>query len=342
MTARCLQCTVVVAHAAHSGEDVVDPNPWWEDLSRRLAGQPDVVLLVDANARLGSAVSAAVGSGGLCQQEDLSGTMFHRTLVELGLCVPATFGPLDDTAFTWVANGGACHRIDYVAVPGTWDCGARECSCHMVALREARDVAESCSVHVVDSAGDWEDHYLVALRAPLVIRWAPRGTQWRVEGVDRAALKGPACCSKFKSALRAIQPPSWAMSVDGHERYAAGAVCKATKAAFGAPAIGTHAGDTLAVQLGPSFATGALSRHGAAKDVFLPSRGALLLGTPPALSGCSCGPQAGAALRSWHVGSSASSLPRLPSLLRKLGSRTRSGSTSGFSCAAAGACSRGT
>ena len=132
VTSRCLQCTVVVvAHVPHSGVDVADRNLWWEDLSLRLAGQPDVVLLVDANARLGSAVSAAVGSGGMYQQEGTSGIMFHRTLVELGLCVPATFGPLDDSAFTWVANGGARHRIDYVAVPvpGTWDSGARECSC---------------------------------------------------------------------------------------------------------------------------------------------------------------------------------------------------------------------
>ena len=62
----------------------------------------------------------------------------------------------------------------------------------MVAPREARDIGGSCSVHVVDSAGDWEDHFLVALPAALVIRWAPRSTQWRVEGIDRAALKDPA------------------------------------------------------------------------------------------------------------------------------------------------------
>ena len=106
----------------------------------------------------------------------------------------------------------------------------------MAARKEARDIADSCSVHVVDSAGDWEDHFLVALRAPLVIRWAPRSTKWRVEGDDRAALKDPVCCSKFKCALRAIKPPPWAMSVDEHERFAAGAVCKAAKVAFGAPA----------------------------------------------------------------------------------------------------------
>ena len=86
---------LVVAHAPHSGVDAAARSLWWDDLSRRLAGQPDVVLLVDANARLGSSVSASVGSGGMCQQEDLSGAMFHRTLVELGLCVPATFGPVD-------------------------------------------------------------------------------------------------------------------------------------------------------------------------------------------------------------------------------------------------------
>ena len=106
----------------------------------------------------------------------------------------------------------------------------------MVALREARDIDGSCSVHVVDSAGDWEDHFLVALHAPLVIRWALRSTQWRVEGVDRAALKDPVCCSNLKCALRAIKPPPWSMSVDEHERFAAGAVCKAAKVAFGAPA----------------------------------------------------------------------------------------------------------
>ena len=94
------------------------------------AGQADVALLVDASARLGSSVSRFVGSGGFCQQEDHSGFLFHRTLVELGLRVPATFGAVDTTAFTWVANGGSSHRIDYVAVPFTWACDHRTCSRH--------------------------------------------------------------------------------------------------------------------------------------------------------------------------------------------------------------------
>ena len=159
ITARCLQCTAVVAHAPHSGVDAADRELWWDDLSRRLAGQTDVALLVDASARLGSSVSKSAGSDGFCQQEDHSGFLFHRTLVELGLRVPATLGAVDPTAFTWVANGGSSHRIDYVAVPFTWDCDRGTCSRHSIAPREVRDVAPS-SLHVVDSAADWEDHFL--------------------------------------------------------------------------------------------------------------------------------------------------------------------------------------
>ena len=187
ITARCLQCTVVVAHDPHSGIDAAVRELWWDDLSCRLAGQPDVVMPVDANARLGSCVSKSVGSGGFCQQEDHSGFLFHRTLVELGLRVPATFGAVGPSAFTWVANGGSTHRIDYVAVPLAWDCDHGACSRHCAAPWEARDDAP-CSLHVVGSAGDWEDHFLVVLRVSLAIRWAPRGAQWKVEGVDRRTL----------------------------------------------------------------------------------------------------------------------------------------------------------
>ena len=49
VTARCLQCTVVVAHDPHSGVDAADRDVWWDDLARRLAGQPDVVLLFVAS-----------------------------------------------------------------------------------------------------------------------------------------------------------------------------------------------------------------------------------------------------------------------------------------------------
>ena len=63
-----------------------------------------------------------------------------------------------------------------------------------------------------------------------------QGARLKVEGVSRAALKDPACCDRFKVALRAIRPPLWSMSVDDHEQYAAGAVRQAARSAFGKPA----------------------------------------------------------------------------------------------------------
>ena len=77
---------------------------------------------------------------------------------------------------------------------------------------------------------------MVALRVPLVVRRAPIGTQWKAKGVDRAALRDPECCLRFKSALRDIKPPPWDMSVDEHERFASDAVCRAARTAFGPPA----------------------------------------------------------------------------------------------------------
>ena len=89
---------------------------------------------------------------------------------------------------------------------------------------------------VVESAADWEDHFLVALSVSWATRWAPRDAQWKVDGVDRATLKDPVCCSRFTEALRSIKPHLWSMSVDEHERFAASAVRRAAKSAFGAPA----------------------------------------------------------------------------------------------------------
>ena len=86
VTARRMQCTVVVAHAPRSGEDLAFRDIWRSELAHRLSGQSDVVLLVDANARVGSRVSRCVGPGGFSQCEDDNGTFFHRTLAGLGLC----------------------------------------------------------------------------------------------------------------------------------------------------------------------------------------------------------------------------------------------------------------
>ena len=120
VTARMLQCTVAVGHAPHSGHPLEEREAWWDDLVKVLAGQPDLVLMVDANGRLGSVCSEAVGQGGFRQEEDASGALFHRSLLELGLRATSTWGPPDPAGFTWVAPRGQRHRIDFIATPLQW------------------------------------------------------------------------------------------------------------------------------------------------------------------------------------------------------------------------------
>ena len=200
VSARRLACTIAVAHAPHSGEDLAVRDAWWRGLSDRLAGQPDTVLLVDANGRIGSEVSAAVGPGGFRQVEDSGGALFHRTLLELGLCVPATFAGADSSAFTWVSNGGHPHRIDFVAVPVEWGREGLGAARHEVGRRvvAAPAAPRECGVVAVDAASDWEDHFLVTLTVPLVARAGTRLTCWRASAVDTSALGDEACREKFQ------------------------------------------------------------------------------------------------------------------------------------------------
>ena len=68
--------------------------------------------------------------------------------------------------------------------------------------------------------------------------WSSGGRHAAPSGEWRALTVPPSRTLRVvvsSSPLRAIQPPPWAI-VDEHGRYAAGAVCRAAKAAFGAPA----------------------------------------------------------------------------------------------------------
>ncbi|CAK0838321.1 unnamed protein product [Prorocentrum cordatum] len=94
---------------------------WWEETTAIAQRMSVDVVSVDANARVGSISSTAVGNGGWMEEENVSGTCFHQFMCELGLVAPSTFSDPDwsrDTepsGFTFVKNG-AYHRIDYVLV----------------------------------------------------------------------------------------------------------------------------------------------------------------------------------------------------------------------------------
>ena len=148
------------------------------------------------------------------------------------------------------------------------------------------------------------------------------------------------CVVLSSSVLKAIKSFPWAMSVDGHGRYAAGAVCQAAKAAFGAPARRPRREHIDCAAWALICDRRTVETWCRERRVSATTR-VLFLGAPPTLSGCSCGPLAGAALLPWRALSLASSLPRLLPLLKVLVPRMGSGSSLGLSCATAGVCSRG-
>ena len=50
-----------------------------------------MILLIDANAHVGSEVSVHVGCGSCAEDQNLNGAPVHDVLRTLHLCVPATF-----------------------------------------------------------------------------------------------------------------------------------------------------------------------------------------------------------------------------------------------------------
>ena len=117
-------CYVLVAHAP---SDPQDPNfqvrDFWrhrqQEIDRLKSGVP-LILLADANSRLGSLVSPAV-SGHAAETETVAAGHFHDFLVRNHLCLPATFTECHSgDSWTWLSVYDTRHRIDYVAIPQTW------------------------------------------------------------------------------------------------------------------------------------------------------------------------------------------------------------------------------
>ena len=75
-------------------------------------------LLIDANARVGSARSASIGSA-QSDPEDALGHELHKLLLSLDVCSPATFHPTGQQG-AWCARNDRLHRIDYGCVPLGW------------------------------------------------------------------------------------------------------------------------------------------------------------------------------------------------------------------------------
>eukprot|EP00435_Cladocopium_sp_Y103_P029154 s3346_g7.t1 len=112
-----LRLLLLVLHAPPSEDETV-LTKFWQATSMAIPSRYrswPLFVLADANARLGSVPSAAVGDHHAAE-ENLKGEYFHRWLLENNLAVPQTwatchYGPSD----TWTHATGAKARLDYIA-----------------------------------------------------------------------------------------------------------------------------------------------------------------------------------------------------------------------------------
>ena len=122
-----LNLCCVSAHAPHSGNTHTEITGWWRRLAQAIpkdaAGK--LLLLIDANARVGSISAAGIGAHAK-EEECHAGAHLRELADDLQMWLPATFadrkGLVDPCACepTWVSPHGTMHRIDYVCLPRSW------------------------------------------------------------------------------------------------------------------------------------------------------------------------------------------------------------------------------
>ena len=155
------QCVCVVGHLPHTGRPVAEVTEWWSHLAAQkwFQNAGAVIMLLDANAQVGSVGSDAVGPHAQ-EVENETGTLFREFMETHHLCAPATFhGVCGECApqaseATWTSPRGFCRRIDYIVVPQAWKsaCARPRVDCNFVTLSvDHRPVCLDVHAALVDS-----------------------------------------------------------------------------------------------------------------------------------------------------------------------------------------------
>ena len=118
-----VRLTVLVAHAPYDVPGRCEAEAFWSSMSAVLE-RPGVsgpmIILTDANARVGSVQTCAIGEVSP-DVESPAGAALHNLLLRHELCLPCTFpscqvGPTP----TWTSPHGLRSRIDFIALPDSW------------------------------------------------------------------------------------------------------------------------------------------------------------------------------------------------------------------------------
>ena len=114
-----LKMIFIVAHAPNSG-DLTEYSAYWDHVMEEIPPELrkwTVILLADANARLGPNTDLCIGPNSEDTENDRGGA-FRRWLNEHDLCPPSTWNCHIGTTFTWTHSRGTHQaRLDYVVLP---------------------------------------------------------------------------------------------------------------------------------------------------------------------------------------------------------------------------------
>ena len=128
LRSRRLSVDVLVAHAPVESSPQEVRTEWWRALHKAAScrkSKAPLILLVDANGRLGSVCTESVGD----VEPDIespNGEELHLFLMEWQLFAANTFWPLGQG--TWQSTRGTQCRSDYVCLPLQWKNGVVSCS----------------------------------------------------------------------------------------------------------------------------------------------------------------------------------------------------------------------
>ncbi len=205
-----LAVNVLVAHAPHARTPNVDLSRWWSDMTVRaveLDRHVPLISLIDANATLGSVVSAHVGQVA-AEPENYSGECFHRFLRSTSQFAPATFS---DSATglqgTWAAPSATedapRRRIDYVTL--------------------STSMRSAVTSHGVDATIDLsilrDDHFVAYVETQLpVATTVVEAHAWARPGHDPAKYGDPECCRAFQARLSELPQPGYGTHPDDHAK----------------------------------------------------------------------------------------------------------------------------
>ena len=194
----------VSAHAPHEMDSPRAKDEFWSGLRTlftRLEAdrKASLYLAIDANARVGSFVSASVGCAEAVK-ENANGELFRLFLQEFSLVAVNTF---HQAGYTWRSAWGPTARIDYVVIPS----------------RHLADVIQCDVPKDVDlTLGRDEDHRCVRASLQVTIE-ENGGNDDKVNKtrcmVNKSSLSDQWLCEKFQRAMWCFTAPD-GISLDGH------------------------------------------------------------------------------------------------------------------------------